>query len=309
MYTFIVNPHSRSGLGKQIWKSVETELDTRGICYRVFFTLPHRHIEKLIRELTSDKKEHTIIILGGDGTVNEVINGISYPEKVTLGYIPMGSGNDFARSYCLPTDPIHALNMILSAKHTEKMDIGELTYKNKNHRFAISAGFGFDAAICHEVIVSHWKSRLNRFKLGKLVYVFVALRQWFHLKPCKVNLTLDNNVTHTFQHCYFIASMNQPYEGGGFLFAPGANPSDGKLNVCVIADLSKWKMLLLLPTALWGKHIHFKGCNLYSCHSLSIHSESPRELHTDGEPWFLQTDLSIHCLPEQIHLITPQDCK
>ncbi|MDQ9752790.1 hypothetical protein RFZ03_19345, partial [Acinetobacter baumannii] len=71
----------------------------------------------------------------------------------------------------------------------------------------------------------------------------------------------------------------------------------------------KWKMLLLLPTALWGKHIHFKGCNLYSCHNLSIHAENPRELHTDGEPWFLQTDLSIRCLPEQIHLITLQDCK
>ncbi len=305
MYTFIVNPHSRSGLGESIWQNIEKELKHLGIKYEVFFTKPHRRTSVLIRKLTSDKAEHTIVILGGDGTVNEVINGISYPEKVTLGYIPTGSGNDFSRSYSFPSDPMKALDIVLSAGRIQKLDLGELSYKDKNRRFAVSSGFGFDAAICHEVVVSHWKARLNRFKLGKLVYVFVALRQWFHLKPKKTVVTLDQTTTHTFDRCYFVTSMNQPYEGGGFMFAPHANPSDGKLGICVVANLSKIKMLLLLPTALFGKHVHFKGVYTYTCEEIAIHSEKPREIHTDGEPCFLQKEISLRCLPEQINLITP----
>lgn len=305
MYTFIVNANSRSGLGKEIWGKIEKRLQTLAIPYQVFFTMPHHRTKTFIRELTADKAEHVLVIVGGDGTVNEVISGISYPSKVTLGYIPTGSGNDFARGLQLPTDPMRALDLILSHRNILNMDIGELSYKNKNRRFVVSSGFGFDAAICHEVVVSHWKAKLNRLKLGKLVYVLVALRQWFHLKPEKVTITLDGQTTHTFKKCYFIASMNLPYEGGGFMFAPTADPSDGKLSVCILADLTKWKMLLLLPTALWGKHIHFKGVYTYTCNQIHIHSQKPRALHTDGEPLYLQRDVTLRCLPEQFRIITP----
>lgn len=305
MYTFIVNANSRSGLGREIWKKIETELRARSISYEVFFTAPHRHTETLVQRLTSDRKPHTLVIVGGDGTINEVINGILYPENITLGYIPTGSGNDFGRSYRFPNNPLQALELILSPPRIRNIDIGELSYNGKNRRFLVSSGFGFDAAICHEVIVSHWKPRLNRLHLGKLVYVFVALRQWFHLKPRKAVVTLDGTETHTFERCYFITSMNHPYEGGGFMFAPDANPSDRKLSVCVLADLPKLKMLLLLPTALWGKHIRFQGVFQYTCKELSIHSVKARELHTDGEPCFLQRDVSLRCLPEQIRIITP----
>ncbi len=305
MYTFIVNANSRSGLGRKIWEKIEKKLQALEIPYQVFFTLPHHRTKSLIRELTSDNIEHTLVIVGGDGTVNEVINGISYPAKITLGYIPTGSGNDFARGLQLPTDPMLALDLILSHRNIRGMDIGELSYKEKNRRFVVSSGFGFDAAICHEVVVSHWKSKLNRLKLGKLVYVIVALRQWFHLKPKEASITLDGKTTHTFKRCYFITSMNLPYEGGGFMFAPTADPSDGKLSICVLADLSKWKMLLLLPTALWGKHVHFKGVYTYTCDQIHIQSQKPRALHTDGEPLYLQRDVTLRCLPEQLHIITP----
>lgn len=305
MYTFIINANSRSGLGKEIWEKIEKKLQALEVPYQVFFTLPHHRTKVLIQELTSDNLEHTLVIVGGDGTVNEVISGISYPEKITLGYIPTGSGNDFARGLRFPADPMQALDLILSHRNIRGMDIGELSYQKKNRRFIVSSGFGFDAAVCHEVVISHWKSKLNRLKLGKLVYVIVALRQWFHLKPKEVIITLDGTTTHTFQKCYFIASMNLPYEGGGFMFAPNADPSDGKLNICVIANLSKWKMLLLLPTAILGKHVRFKGVYSYTCDQIHIHSQKPRALHTDGEPLYLQRDITLRCLPKQIRIITP----
>lgn len=304
MYTFIVNPHSRSGLGKHIWKEVQSILDEKGIKYTVHFTKHQKHATKIIRKLTDDDKKHTIVALGGDGTINEVINGIKHLSLVTLGYIPTGSSNDFARSYQLPSDPKEALDTIISKRHIRKMDVGELSYQNKKRRFAVSSGAGFDAAICHEAVVSKIKFLLNRLKLGKLTYVLIALRQWLFLAPQKAEIILDGKESHSFDRCYFIASMNQRYEGGGFMFAPQAKPDDRKLSVCVLTDMPKPKMLLLLPTALFGKHIYFKGVHTYNCKTISVHTDTALPLHTDGEPLFLQRDFSLCCLPEQLNVIT-----
>lgn len=91
MYTFITNPNARSGLGIQMWKSIELVLKEKNILYEVFFTKYQHHATKIVRQITADHEPHTIIVLGGDGTINEVISGIVDLAKVTLGYIPIGS--------------------------------------------------------------------------------------------------------------------------------------------------------------------------------------------------------------------------
>ena len=196
MYIFIVNPNSRSGMGSRIWNTVEPVLNERNIRYRVFFTKYQRHAVKLVREITSDGQAHTIIILGGDGTVNEAVNGIADLSKITLGYIPTGSSNDFARSLRLPTDPLAALDNILRPSRYLSVNIGILTYNNKNsvkkRRFAVSSGMGFDAGICHEAMISRMKVLLNKLRLGKLTYVGIALRQILTLTPCRITVTLDD---------------------------------------------------------------------------------------------------------------------
>ena len=97
MYTFIANPNARSGRGILLWKQIEKILQEKEIEYKVLFTKYLHHATRLVHDLTSDSTSHTIVVLGGDGTLNEVIDGIAYLDKVTLGYIPLGSGNDFAR--------------------------------------------------------------------------------------------------------------------------------------------------------------------------------------------------------------------
>ena len=97
MYTFIANPNARSGRGILLWKQIEKILQEKEIEYKVLFTKYQHHATRLVHDLTSDSASHTIVVLGGDGTLNEVIDGIAYLDKVTLGYIPLGSGNDFAR--------------------------------------------------------------------------------------------------------------------------------------------------------------------------------------------------------------------
>lgn len=304
MYAFIVNPHSRSGEGQKTWEEIHLLLEKNHIPFEVYFTRYQKHATTIMKSLTSDSVTRTVIVLGGDGTINEVINGIEDFKHLTLGYIPTGSGNDFARGYSLPSNPKEALDYILHSPHIHYMDIGEVSYKNKKRRFAVSCGIGYDAGICHEAVVSKIKPVLNRVHLGKLTYALIAVRQWLFLTPYECTIMLNHSETHHFSHCYFVSAMNHRYEGGGVQFAPHADPEDRLLSICAVADVPKWRLLLVLAAALFGKHTHLKGSHLYNCETISIQYGGAMPVHTDGEPVFLQKDISVSCLSERLRIIT-----
>ena len=304
MYTFIANPNARSGLGLKLWKEIETILLEKNVQYQVLFTKHQHHATTLTRELTSDLRHHTIIVLGGDGTINEVINGITRLDQVTLGYIPLGSSNDFARGIGLPTDPEQALNNILTPSHYAYMNVGVLHYEDKSRRFAVSSGIGFDADVCHQVMVTPLKSFLNRLKLGKLTYTGVALHRLLTMKPVKMTVTLDDNRQTEYKNVYFTAAMNLRFEGGGFDFCPKADCTDGRLDIIVIADIPKVKVLALLPTAFKGWHVNFKGIHISSCKKIDIICEKALPVHADGEPVFRQTKISACLEPEKLRIIS-----
>lgn len=305
VYTFIINPNSRSGQGNYIWKEIELIIKKKAIKYNALFTKYQGHATTLVEQLVCDNRLHTIIVLGGDGTINEVVNGIDDYSKVILGYIPIGSSNDFARGLGLPFKYIEALETILSAKHFQTIDIGVLRYSNhKKRNFAVSTGIGFDAAICHQAMVSKLKIILNHLKLGKLTYAGIAFNQLAISKPKKMTLVLDGYQTYHFEAAYFATVMNTPYEGGGFKFCPEANPSDGLLNVIVVDSISKAKALSLLPFAISGNHVSFKGVHTYTCKTVEIQSEKALPVHTDGEPVFLQRTISATIASSKLRIIT-----
>ena len=109
---------------------------------------------------------------------------------------------------------------------------------------------------------------------------------------------------HRFERAYFAAFMNQKYEGGGFKFCPEASPSDGKLDIMVAADLSKKKILCLLPTAFFGKHTKFRGVTILQCRSAEVSTGSTLPIHTDGEPIFLRNEMKVRLMEEKIRFIT-----
>lgn len=304
MYTFIINPNARSGLGGRVWEQLEPKLKESSVPYRAFFTKYQRHATAMTRKLTSDGQEHTIIVLGGDGTINEVIGGIKNLSLVTVGYIPIGSSNDFARAFSLPRNPQKALAAILSPASYSYMNVGLLFYKNRTKRFAVSAGLGFDAAICHQAVISRMKVILNRLGLGKLTYAAIAFHRLIHLRPASMQVTLDGQKTHSFSKVFFTVAMNHPYEGGGFRFCPEADPCDSLLNVMVISGISRIKALLLLPFAFKGWHTRFHGVYTYTCKEVQIESDIALPVHTDGEPVFLQHSIRACLEPEKLRVIT-----
>lgn len=303
MYHFIVNPHARTGKGQKIWEKAEAILKEENVPYRVWFTKGAGHATEIAAKITEDGTQRTIVILGGDGTLNEVIEGIAWPDRVTLGYLPAGSSNDFARSLKLNKDLRTALASILHPKKFQYVDIGIAGFKDKNRRFCVSTGMGFDAAICHDALNSRLKNVLNLLHLGKLTYTGIALRHIFLRHTEALTVTLDHEKPLVFPHVLFAAVMNQPYEGGGFKFCPKARCNDGILNVIVVEKMSRLKMLLVLPTAYFGRHTRFKGIHLFTCREAVFSSPVNIPVHTDGESCGRPNELRVSLSPRRLRMI------
>jgi len=282
MYTFIVNPHSKSYKGMKIWNQLRPYLLSKKVSFRYFLTQYKGHATQLTKELTQEGKEIFLIVLGGDGTLNEVINGIVSFEKTRISYIPTGSSNDFARSHQLESNPILRMKQILSSNTYRYLDYGEVHFEQGIRRFIVSAGIGYDASVCKEAETSTAKKLLNHLHLGSLTYLFIALKQLFNIKECNGSFS-TNTKNYTMNHLIFASVHNHKYEGGGFMFCPDARPDDRILNQCCASDLNTINILQTLPKARNGKHIDTRGVNLSSSSDFIWNLDRSLPLHTDGE--------------------------
>lgn len=286
MYHIIINPVSRSGRGLRIWnKQVEPILRKKNVEYRPYFSEKPGDVIRIVRELSAGTQgELSLLILGGDGTMNEALQGMEDPSRFILGYIPTGSSNDLARDLKIPKNPSDALELILNSANPRTMDLGTVVYPDGETRhFAVSCGIGFDAAVCEEALHSKIKKTMNRLGLGKLTYLGIALRQLFAAKAVSGKLTLEGGTPIDIGNMLFTACMLHRFEGGGFMFAPDADATDGILDMCAVGDLPKSLILFALPTAFTGKHYRFRGISPYRAGALTIETSIPLWVHTDGE--------------------------
>lgn len=307
MYYFIINPKSSSGRGIKYWWTVKKELDERQITYTELFTKHTGHATELTRQLCDNNSGiKNLIILGGDGTVNEVLNGITNDSDVLLGYVPSGSSNDLARSLRIAKDPIEALNHILRPINFKYLDYGEMTFPGSDlpaRKFACSSGIGYDANVCNEVQASPLKKRLNRFGAGKFIYIAIAIKQLIRAEHLDATVIVDSNKKVHYKNVLLISSMIHKYEGGGLKMAPDADPCDGKLSVCLVHGIPTLKAFLLLPTIFTGKHINHKGVETFHCKEIEVMTNKETSVHTDGEVPAVCSHIKVHCIPKKIRMI------
>lgn len=307
MYHFIVNPKSSSGKGIRYWHKVKNILDKREIPYNALFTRNIGHAIEIAKDICiKNEGIKNIVVLGGDGTINEVINGIHIYKDVLLGYIPSGSSNDLARSLKISKNPENALQRILNPVKFMYLDHGIIDFPDRgttSRKFACSSGIGYDANVCHEVTTSPLKKSLNRFGAGKFVYIAIALKQILTLKPCSATILVDGINKTTYHKVLLISSMIHKYEGGGLIMAPHADPTDGKLSVCIVHGLSKFKVFILMPTIFLGKHINAKGVESFNCSTIEIITDRELAVHTDGEIPDICSHIKVSIIPEKIRMI------
>ena len=304
MLEIIINPASKSGKGIRIWNKVEALLKQQKIAYSAHFTKCKEDATLLASDLTAHLTASiTLVVLGGDGTLNDVIQGIQNPEQVLIGYIPTGSSNDFARSLGIQKKMKVNLEHIISSTQTKSFDVGLCEANGVARKFLVSSGLGFDAAVCVKVNKSKIKNMLNHIGLGKLSYLSIALLEIAFAKKGHIAITLDDTNTIHLEHCLFMAAMNQKYEGGGFLFCPDANPNDGLLDIIAVSNISTPKALSILPTAFFGKHTKFQGIHIYQASKIKVESEFPLYFHTDGESENTTTQLDFSIVSYQLKFL------
>ena len=306
MYFFIVNKQAKSGSGLKIWNKINDYLKAAKVDFKVYNTMYKKHAMEIAGRISGlDMKDKHIVVVGGDGTINEVVNGISDYKNVTLSVIPTGSGNDFARGLGLPKDPIEGLKNILNCGNEEWMDLGRVTFPGTDvsRLYAIIAGVGMDALVCKKTNTSKIKKVLNALHLGKLSYLVLTVQSLFTMESEKVKVYVnDDDDCIKFKKLIFLAAMNFFAEGGGVPMAPGASAFDGELSTCIVSGINKLQAFCLLPILVAAKHENLKPIDMINARKLYVKAAKPMVLHTDGEYLGDFKKIVFECIPEKLRI-------
>ena len=306
MYYFIVNLKSRSGSGAQCWGEIREVLNRRHVEYKAFRTKRKGHATVLAKKISRlEGRVIKLIVVGGDGTINEVINGIEDFKKVRVGIVPTGSGNDCVRGLNISGSPGDILESILDNEDYLNIDLGRVKSNSmrKPRYFCISSGVGLDAIVCKKSIGSKQKAFLNRFGLGKLTYLLLTLETLLSMRTVRGTVSFDGEKSKEFDRLIFAAGMNMRAEGGGVPMAPTALPDDGRLSMCLAHDISRIMSFVKLPVLICGRHDVLKGFLLRDFGSCVMHLERPVTLHADGEYLGEATDILFEIQKAKLKLL------
>ena len=315
MYYFIVNITGGSGKVKKTWALVRDELNKRKVEYKAFRTKNPEHAKALAGKISElDDEDTRMVVVGGDGTINEVINGIKSFDRITFSVIPSGSANDFARGLGLPKNPVEALDIILDEnKECRYVDVGCVTTSKERRLFGISSGIGLDAIVCKKALDSKLKKFLNKFNLGSLTYIILTVISLFTMEYIDTEIEIcdepsekDENGTMIkvirLKRMIFAAFMNVKAEGGGVPMAPEAKYDDGKLSLCIASDISKINAFLKLPLLVMAKQEKIKGFRLINAKKVIVKTKAPAVTHADGEYIGDEIKLEIESIPNLLKL-------
>lgn len=310
MIYFIVNITARTGKSRAIWMEMKEILENRSIEYKAFQTRYAGHATDLARKISSLPEDRIYLItVGGDGTLNEVINGITDFSRIVLGILPIGSGNDFARGMGISKDTLsnleQMLDLIESASEGTAIDLGEVSCEalDTPKYFAISSGAGLDAIVCKKALHSRLKKFLNQLHLGKLTYLLLTIESLFSMTTCDADIVFNHGEAMHVSHMIFSAGMNLRAEGGGVPMAPDAVPDDGMLCLAMAHDVPKWLTFFLLPFLVTGKQKYISVFDCIPFKECTLHLSSPLTVHADGEYCGENTTITYKCLPGILHFL------
>jgi diacylglycerol kinase (ATP) len=276
----IVNPVAGAYSTRRKWPIISKILERIGLHFDFQYTEGVGHAIELARIAASDGYRF-LVAVGGDGTVNEVANGILYStntKKTALGIISTGTGSDFIRSVGISRDYATACSALTSSKRLS-IDVGVVEYQSKGQtlqRFFINAaGVGFDAAVAKET------ERLPKFFGGTVPYIAGLLRTMFIYKNKPVVVRVGDEVEN--HRVLNVAVANGGYLGGGMHIAPEAELGDSLLDMVMVGDMGKFELIKELPTVYKGTHVNHPKVRMKKATHIAIESPEPVLVYADGE--------------------------
>lgn len=292
----IINPTAGRGrAGKQI-PEIRRQLGAKAENWAWQHTKKRGDATAMARE-AAQSGVPLVIAVGGDGTLHEVVNGV-LGSGATVGLIPFGTGNDFARALGL-FGSLETACKALTEGVVKHIDIGVIEgvgTEGKRH-FLVLTGTGFDARTAQTV--NEGVKHLS----GPLAYVWGAILTLRNFDPFALTLTLDDQPPRKVQ-AMFASFANTETTGGGMKIAPGATIDDGVLDICLVETVSKPTLLYQLSQVFSGKHVHHPSVTMLRAKTISVDADPPQPLLIDGEVCGT-TPATITLLPAALPFLVP----
>jgi len=289
---FIVNPAAGRGRGYRAAQRINAFLEKFGLKPRFLVSSGPGDAAMKARGAASSGVAR-IVVIGGDGTVQEVASGIAGTE-VGLGIVPAGSGNDFIKAFGIPEDIYQALEVAFLGQ-VRPIDVGLIG----DRHFVNMVGIGFDALVAAENL------KLKYLK-GFVGYLYALAKVFLRYRSPHVRIESDG---FSFEgKVLLVAIGNGICCGGGFYLTPDALPDDGEFDVCIIRDIPKARIAKDIGKVFKGTHTELEPVVMYRCKGLRIESDLPLPIHADGEvlPQGIK-EVSIDIFPRSLKVVTPAE--
>jgi diacylglycerol kinase (ATP) len=304
-FTFIVNPNAARGTIRREWPRIQDLAKHRLGDFQAFLTAGPGDATTLTRSALQQGAE-IVVCVGGDGTLNEVINGFMGEDgplrpEAMLGFIPQGTGCDFIKTVPLPTEPDRGLDIIKDA-HAKHIDLGRIRYRDHQGKpslryFHNVTSFGLGGEVDDRV------NRTTKAFGGFISFIWATLFSILIYNKKRIHLKVDKGFDQEIV-CWNVAVANGQYHGGGMWVAPEARVDDGMFHVTVIGDFTLPEVFWNLPKLYNGKLLQLEKVRTLVGKSIEASSEQRVLLDVDGEQPG-QLPVVIDIVPKAIQLLTP----
>jgi diacylglycerol kinase (ATP) len=270
---FVVNPTSGAGRGARRWSVLHDRLRASGIEPRIVYTTGIGSGRALAGDAAKGGAP-LVVAVGGDGTVNEVVDGVADIPGAIIGLLLTGRGRDAVRNFDLPSTADRAVAGLLNGTVTH-FDLGVVRPATASPRhFVNAAGVGFDATVAERAAAIPGR--------GAMPYLAGIVLSLARHRPIDAEVTIDGRQVAT-GPVTLVAIANGAWYGGGMMIAPGARPDDGALDVVVIGALSRRELLTWLPTIFRGTHLRHPAVSMHRAARVEVRAATPLPAHVDGE--------------------------
>ncbi len=299
----VVNPNAGIGKCEREWSKISKLLDQHQIDYHPVFTeRPLHAIDLVVEHIGMGFRK--IITVGGDGTMNEVVNGIFKQkhipaDEITTGMISVGTGNDWVRTFNIPIDYEKAI-LILKKETILLQDAGIIKYQNaskQEQRYFINmAGLGFDGLVAQKTNFDK-----NRGRGNPLLYIKNIFSSLFSYKSADASIIIDNNNKKKYRLFSIVVGIGR-YNGGGLQQVPNAKPDNGVFSLTLIQEMSKWSVIISLRRLFNGTIGNHKKVETLAGKYIRIDSKPSILLEADGES-IGHSPVELQIVPKSIKVL------
>ncbi|WP_296634076.1 diacylglycerol kinase family protein [Polaribacter sp.] len=274
----IANPTAGNKIFNKQWKEIKTQLSLNNISYSFSFTAFSKHEIELVQQAIQ-KGFRKIISVGGDGTLHHVVNGIMLQTYVkttdiTIGVIPIGTGNDLVKTYKIPNNTTKAIK-IIKKNSTILQDVGLCKTVNNTFDYFINvAGIGFDGYVIYKLN--------NLKKFGAIGYLLAGINSLLSYNTSKFKISFNNKIIETKSLLTIVGICK--YAGGGLQFTNNVDPADGLFDITIVKNIKIITILLNINKLFKGSLYKLKKISNYKSSKITIESSNTTTyIQADGE--------------------------